>query len=119
MITRQMKLISLLFLLLLIFAVTAEADTTTITQATPSGTLTMTLRVHAHSFSGYELSSDGATITATCANSDNLCKLTDNKATLTILAPTTSGGAAVLSGDVSAFGVSSTNITYAVKSSTG
>ncbi len=79
-------------------------------------TATCTVTVHAHSFT-YSL--DGATITATCANSDGLCKLTDNKAILTISAPTAGGGAAVLSGDVSAFRVSSTNITYAVKSSTG
>ena len=110
---RRTKLVSLLFLLLLIFAAAAEADTMTLSQDTPSGTLRMTLKVHTHEFS---FSVDGATITATCANSDTLCKLTDNKATLTITAPTAGGGAAVLSGDLKLFGVSSSNIKYAVKS---
>ena len=39
---------------------------------------------HTHSFT-YD--ADGATITATCANSDNQCNLTENKATLTIGEP--------------------------------
>ena len=98
--------------------------TTTITATATNGTAdtaddftaTCTVTVHAHSFT-YSL--DGATITATCANSDGLCKLTDNKAALTILAPTTSGGTAVLSGDLKVFGVSSSDIKYAAKSSSG
>ena len=39
---------------------------------------------HTHSFT---YSASGATITATCANTDGGCMLTDNKATLTIAAP--------------------------------
>ena len=73
-------------------------------------TATCTVTVHAHSFT---YSVDGATITATCSSEG--CPLTDNKATLTITAPTAGGGAAVLSGDVSAFGVSGADIKYAVK----
>ena len=109
---KRTRLVSLLFLLLLFFGAAAEAETTTITQDTPSGKLNMMLTVHTHEFS---FSVDGATITATCANSDGLCKLPNNKATLTILAPTAGGGAAVLSGDVSLFGASSADIKYAVK----
>ena len=109
--TRQTRLVSLLFLLMLIFAVTAEAATTTITQNNTSGTLRMTLRGHAHELSNF--SAYGATITATCANSDGLCKLPDKKAALIILAPAAGGGAAVLSGDVRSFGVSSADIKYA------
>ena len=67
-------------------------------------------KLHTHSFT---YTASGATITATCSAED--CSLTDNKATLTILAPTAGGGAAVLSGDVSAFGVSGADIKYAVK----
>lgn len=73
-------------------------------------TATCTVTVHAHSFT---YSVDGATITATCSSEG--CPLTGNKATLTITAPTAGGGAAVLSGDVSAFGVSGADIKYAVK----
>lgn len=69
---------------------------------------------HAHSFTSYTVNKAGDTITATCSADD--CPLTGNKATLTITAPTAGGGAAVLSGDVSAFGVSSADIKYAVKS---
>ncbi len=71
---------------------------------------------HAHSFTSYTVNKAGDTITATCSADD--CPLTDNKATLTISAPTVGGGAAVLSGDVSAFEVSSADIKYAVKSGT-
>lgn len=68
---------------------------------------------HAHSFTSYTVNKAGDTITATCSADD--CPLTGNKATLTITAPTAGGGAAVLSGDVSAFGVSGADIKYAVK----
>ena len=56
------------------------------------------VKVHAHDFT---YSADGATITAVCGSEE--CTLTGKKATLTISAPTQSGGAATLSGDTSAF----------------
>ena len=69
-----------------------------------------------HSLSNYQLSDDGTTITPVCENSDSLCGFPNATATLTILAPATAGGAASLSGDAEAFGVSSSNIMYAKKS---
>ena len=69
---------------------------------------------HKHNFTDYQLSGD-MTITAVCSNADGDCPLTNLTATLIIVAPTTDGGAAVLSGDMSAFGVSSSDITYQQK----
>ena len=66
-----------------------------------------------HSLSNYQLSEDGFIITASCDNTDYLCALPNAFATMTILAPTAAGGAATLSGDVDAFGVSASNIMYA------
>ena len=109
------KLVSLLLLLLMTFAVNAGAEATTITHNNTSGTLTMTLRVHIHSFSSYQLSGD-STITAVCANSDGACGLSDYTAVLTISAPVTGGSAVDLSGDLKAFGVSSSDIMYSQRS---
>ena len=77
---------------------------------------TVTVLAHSHTFSSYKLSTDGTTITAVCTNSDGLCKLPDYTAALIISAPTTGGGAASLSGDLTAFGVSASDITYSQRS---
>ena len=70
---------------------------------------------HDHNFTNYQLSSDGMTITAVCSNADGDCPLTNLTATLTLIPPTSSGGAAVLSGDTGVFGVSSSDIKYQQK----
>ena len=78
---------------------------------------------HTHDFgSSYTLSQDGATITATCANTDGNCQLDDGTddhkhiATLTIAAPTEGGGAATVTGNMRDFGVSAANVRYSTKS---
>ena len=78
---------------------------------------------HTHDFgSSYTLSQDGATITATCANTDGNCLLDDGTddhkhiATLTIAAPTEGGGAATVTGNMRDFGVSAANVRYFTKS---
>ncbi|MBQ7597629.1 MAG: InlB B-repeat-containing protein [Clostridia bacterium] len=70
---------------------------------------------HTHEYT-YAVS--GATITATCANSDggHEGELT---AALTIAPSASGGGTAELTGDVDAFGVSNEDITYQTKDSTG
>lgn len=85
--------------------------------ASPYSTRSQYMKVfqHKHNFTDYQLSGD-MTITAVCSNADGDCPLTNLTATLIIVAPTTDGGAAVLSGDMSAFGVSSSDIKYAQKS---
>ena len=97
-----------------------KVGTATITATATNGTAdtaddktaTCTVTVHAHSLTNYQ--AYGATITATCSAEG--CPLTDNKATLTISAPAAGGGAAVLSGDLKLFGVSSSNIVYSQRS---
>ena len=72
---------------------------------------------HTHSFT---YTADGDTITATCGAEDKeeTCPLKDKnyQAKLTIAPPTAGGGAAVLTGDTDAFGVSASNIKYYTKS---
>lgn len=71
---------------------------------------------HTHTLTDYTV--DGATITATCSTEGCPLPQVNGKhtATLTISAPTQGGGAAVLSGDSDAFGVSASDVKYAQKS---